>query len=167
MRIHVRVVGVGSLLRSDDGVGVRVAEELLRRGPRQAVEVVESGTAGLDLLYAFDETEYLIIVDAAEMGEEPGTIRWFLPEEVTQSSALMLTSLHQAGVAEVLALAGKLGKRLSIFLCGIQPDSVDLSMDLTPAVAASVSTATDLIEQKIESLLSSSPTRTVSENSTV
>ncbi len=149
----IRILGVGNILRSDDGVGVRVVEKLICSGLPDNVEALDAGTGGLDVVVAVDSVAKLIIVDAVDFGGKPGTVRWFSAEEMPETSMDRATSLHEMRVGEVLAFANRLGKRLSIWVCGIQPQSIDYSMQLTPAVGASVDQAADQILQKVTQLL--------------
>lgn len=149
----IRIVGVGNILRSDDGVGVRVVEKLIGTELPDNVEALDVGTGGLDVVVAIDSVARFIIVDAVDFGGKPGSVQWFSAEEIPETSMDRATSLHEMRVGEVLAFANRLGKSLSIWVCGIQPQSLDYSMQLTPAVEASVNPAAHQILQKVAQLL--------------
>jgi hydrogenase maturation protease len=69
------ILGVGNLLLSDEGVGVHVLERLAATYdlPKE-VQTLDGGTLGLGLLYYLEGVENLLIIDAVEMGEQPGTL---------------------------------------------------------------------------------------------
>ena len=123
---RVVVLGVGNLLRRDEGIGVRVVQELATRYrfPPQ-VTLVDGGTAGLRLLPLLEGADRLIIVDAVDVGAAPGTVLVLRPEdaEVAPRPAI---SLHEMGPLEVLAmLEATTGRHPPTTIVGIQP--ADLS----------------------------------------
>ncbi|MGC8916645.1 MAG: hydrogenase maturation protease [Thermoanaerobaculum sp.] len=72
----VLVVGVGNILLGDDGIGVRLAQELGQRLLLAGVEVVDGGTLGLSLLPYLAGREVLVVLDAMRNGQPPGTLQW-------------------------------------------------------------------------------------------
>ena len=74
------VLGLGNILLGDEGVGVRVVEELERSGGLPGVELVDGGTAGFSLLSYFDGAALVVVVDAAADGAPPGTVTLTRPE---------------------------------------------------------------------------------------
>ena len=72
---NVLVMGVGNTLLQDDGIGVHVSESLRSSGAASAgLRIVDGGTIGLSLLPDIEDADAVIIVDASEIGEPPGTI---------------------------------------------------------------------------------------------
>ncbi len=63
--MSILVLGVGNILLTDEAIGVRVVEALEQRFhlPEQ-VEVLDGGTAGMELLSAMASRDHLIIADA-------------------------------------------------------------------------------------------------------
>jgi hydrogenase maturation protease len=124
-RRPVLILGLGNPFYGDDGFGPAVVEALSRLTLPAGVEVLDGGTAGLGLLPAIARRERLLVVDAAEMGRPPGTLMHFRWPEVGLGGALSLLTPHQAGLAEVLALAERLGwapREVHIF--ALQPASL-------------------------------------------
>jgi hydrogenase maturation protease len=133
--MNILVLGLGNILCRDEGVGVRVIEAL-QAGYElpAAVEVLDGGTSGMELLDTIAGREVLIVVDAvAAEGAAPGEVLR-LADDAVQARFRTRFSPHQQGLAEVLALL-----RLSdeaprqLVLVGIVPDSLELGLDLTPA----------------------------------
>jgi len=133
---HTLVIGVGNTLRGDDGVGVRIADELSAGPLPKDVTVLDGGTGGLDLLLHFEGAERVILIDAAQMGREPGQVRVFGGERLGQASDVRFASTHGFGVAEVLALGRSLGVQPDVTVVGIQPESVVLRDGLSETLAA-------------------------------
>lgn len=133
------VLGVGNRLMSDEGVGVQVIERLAAGYVlSDEVQVLDGGTLGLDLLYYLEGIENLLIVDAAELRKEPGTMMRLTDDEVPAFMSVKI-SPHQMGVPDMLAAAKMMDlypKRLVLW--GIQPEQITLSLDLSPALASKI-----------------------------
>lgn len=122
---------------TDDGVGVRVAQRLTEgyRFPG-GVTVMDGGTLGLDLLPHLEGVKRLLMVDAVETGGPPGTVVRLAGEEIPVALQTKL-SPHQMGLQDLLAVAEFQGNRpAEMVLWGVQPASIELGMELSPAVAA-------------------------------
>ena len=137
--MRVVVIGLGNPLRGDDGVGPRVVAELRRRGLPEGVEAVDGGTGGLDLLRMMEGWDRVVVVDAADMGREPGQFVRFTPEEARLMEAPDRFSFHHAGLAEVLSLARALDRPLPpLVIFGVQPERVGWEEKLSPAVEQAI-----------------------------
>lgn len=147
----ILVLGLGNILLSDEGLGVRAIERLGEsyRFPPE-IRVMDGGTLGLDLLPYLEGVDHLLVIDALEMGEEPGTIARLVGDEVPASLSVKI-SPHQMGLADLLAAARFQGLYpQEIVLLGMQPGSIDTGLDLSPPVEAQVDHLIDevLIELK-------------------
>jgi hydrogenase maturation protease len=147
---RVLVLGVGNLLLGDEGVGIHAVRELEKRDIPPSVDVVDGGTAGLNLLDLMRGYEQVIIVDAVDAGEEPGTILRFTPRQVASEAQELPLSLHQTEVLKVVELAAYLGQPLPpIVIYGIQPQAMDWSTELSPALQAKLSRLVDAILEEV------------------
>jgi hydrogenase maturation protease len=72
--VPVLVIGCGNLLRGDDAVGPTLVRELWERGVPEGVELVDGGTAGMDVAFKMRGRRKVVIVDAARTGVAPGTV---------------------------------------------------------------------------------------------
>jgi hydrogenase maturation protease len=142
----ILILGLGNPLRGDDGIGPRVIEEVARRGLPEGVSSLDGGTGGLDLLNVLEEWERVVIVDAADIGREPGQFVRFTPEQARFVETAEPHSLHHAGLGEVLALANVLGQNLpQMTIFGVQPARVGWGEGLSPAVEAALPALTDAV----------------------
>jgi hydrogenase maturation protease len=91
--VPVLVIGCGNLLRGDDAVGPTLVRHLWERGVPEDVELVDGGTAGLDVAFKMRGRRKVVIVDAARTGAEPGTVFRVPGEEVAELPPA--TGLHQ------------------------------------------------------------------------
>ncbi len=72
------IIGVGNSAMSDDGIGLRIVEHLARAGLEQGFEAAAIADEGTRLFfYLTEDTEKIVIVDAVDMGLEPGDYRLF------------------------------------------------------------------------------------------
>jgi hydrogenase maturation protease len=131
----ILILGLGNPLLGDEGIGVRVIEELHHYELPDGVAVVEGGTGGLSLMSLMEGRQKVIVVDAADMGRPPGSVVRFTPEEVRLKTGVGLLSLHQVGLGEALALADALGVSPNeLVIIGVQPFSMGVGERLSPRV---------------------------------
>lgn len=132
---RILVLGVGNVLLQDEGVGVRVVENLQSRYHFSGnVELMDGGTLGLRLLDPIAEADYLIVVDAVQNGQSPGTL-YRLPADELAKRVTFKNSLHQLNLVETLAYAEILGDRPEAVIVGIEPQDISpWGMELTPIV---------------------------------
>jgi len=145
------VLGIGNLIMTDDGVGVRVVQYLSEGYvfPSE-VTILDGGTLGLDLLTHLEGVERLLIIDAMETGGPPGTIVRMTGEEIPMVFETKL-SPHQMGLKDLLAVSVLRGiTPPEMVLLGIQPGNIELGVDLTPPVEAQLDTLVDMALRELE-----------------
>ena len=144
------VLGVGNLLLSDDGIGVHTIRRLQEVAQLlEEVLVVDGGTSGLDLLHYLEGVSHLLIVDAVEIGQAPGTLTRIAGDEVPAYLSLKM-SPHEIGLPDML-FAAKLRDLYpeEVVVWGVQPATVEVGLDLSSPVAAQVDV---LVEKVLEEL---------------
>lgn len=124
---RVLVLGIGNLLWADEGFGVRCVEALHEDWVFPArVTLMDGGTQGLYLLPYVQEADCLLVFDAVDYGDPPGTLREVVGDQVPRFMGAKKMSLHQTGFQEVLMaaeLTGKLPREL--VLIGVQPEELE------------------------------------------
>jgi hydrogenase maturation protease len=144
------VLGVGNILLSDEGVGVHVIETLKGQDLPPDVEVLDGGTASLELLNIMANRDKVIVIDAVEGGGEPGTIYRFTPDDIKYHS-MTFTSLHQISLLETLTDAKYLGiAPKTVVILGIEPKEMDLGLEMTTEAAAAVPRVVELVLAELE-----------------
>ena len=137
--MRVVVLGIGNIILSDEGVGVRAAEALQAAYDLpDYVEVIDGGTAGMELLGPLSGVDLLLVLDAVKGVGEPGTLVTLAGSDVPVFFRTKL-SPHQVSICDVLAgleFSGELPRDL--VLIGVEPASLELGLELTPAIAARV-----------------------------
>jgi hydrogenase maturation protease len=134
------VIGCGNSTRSDDGVGVAVAQTLLqgvRQNPHPHVRVFDAGTGGMDVMFQVRGARKLILIDAARSGAEPGAI-FKVPGEELAAAPDAGFSLHDFRWQHALTAARKIfaaefPQDVTVFL--VEAQSLAFGLELTPAVA--------------------------------
>lgn len=136
---QVLILGLGNVLLQDEGVGVHVVKQLdasYKFDP--PVDLIDGGTAGLDLLPEFDDRERVIIVDAVDFDQEPGYIGLIEGADILTRLQTKL-SIHHLGLADILSAARLLDKTPEhLLLVGVQPQSMEPKLELTTAVISVV-----------------------------
>ena len=155
MKPRVLVAGMGNDLRQDDGFGIAVIRRFLEEGVPERVLVYESGIAGIGLVQELmDGYEALVIVDAADRDEEPGTV-YLLEAEVPELDDLpsrdrqeFLADTHLTVPSKALALARALDiLPPRVYILGCQPKDQDLGMSLSEPVERGVVEATKRLRE--------------------
>jgi hydrogenase maturation protease len=137
---QITILGIGNILLTDEGFGVRVIEKLFDEYEfPDHVAVVEGGVLGIHLLGTLSKADHLIVVDAVKNKQPPGTL-YRLEKDELPERILMKNSLHQTDFLETLTLCEMIDKApQTIVVLGAEPeDIVTHSAELTPAVAAQV-----------------------------
>lgn len=136
--MRVVVLGVGNILMSDEGVGVHAVTALADQYDiPDEVEIIDGGTSGMDCLDRIAEADLLLIADCMRSKDKaPGTITRLADDEINAWFKTKI-SPHQVGLSDVLAACcfhGISPKR--VVLVGVQPESFETCMNLTPTIAA-------------------------------
>lgn len=146
----ILILGVGNLLLSDEGIGVHVANELMKMELPPNVTVIEGGTDGFRLLNFITETDRLIVIDAVKGGAAPGSIYRFHIDEVRKCPSGFKTSVHQIGVLEAIDLSGLIGKTPHTTVIGVEPKSLEMGMELSAEVKARIPRIIELISDELK-----------------
>ncbi|OIQ94213.1 hydrogenase 1 maturation protease [mine drainage metagenome] len=135
------VLGLGNTLLRDEGVGVVATNALrARHGESEGLAFVDGGTLSFALAGIIAETDALIVLDAAELGEPPGTVRCWIGEAMDRFlGSSRQRSVHEVALLDLMALAlleDRLPPRRA--LIAVQPGTIAWGETLGPAVAAAV-----------------------------
>jgi hydrogenase maturation protease len=137
--LKVLVLGVGSILMMDEGIGIRAVEELQRRYRfPENVEILDGGTSGIELLSYISGRDYLIIIDAIISGNPPGTVLRVEGEDIHARFRTRI-SPHQIGLSDLLAaatLTDEIPKQILLF--GIEPKEIRTGIGLSDEVKANL-----------------------------
>ncbi len=132
-------LGLGNLLYQDEGFGIHALKAMQAdRLTPDTVELIDGGVLGLNLLPLVEECSHLLVLDAVDMGQPPGTIYEVEGEQIPLFASSRLSE-HQVGFQEVLGLARFRGNLpASLRLIGVQPQQLGSGIGLSQAVASSM-----------------------------
>lgn len=133
------IIGCGNLNRSDDGVGVVVAQRLqnaLDKAPVSDVRVFDCGTAGIDVMFQARGSHELIIIDASQTGSDPGAV-YEVPGEVLANLPDRTYTLHDFRWDHAIAAGRQIFKsdfpeQVTVYL--IEAQTLDFGWQLSPTV---------------------------------
>mgnify|MGYP003574172821 FL=1 len=148
---NILVMGVGNTLMQDDGIGSHVIESLLQSPDTpQGVDLVDGGTIGLALLPQIENADAVVIVDASELNDAPGTLRLMRNEAIDQQLSGTKRTVHAVALLALFSAAGIRGRMPGErVLIAIQPGCTEWGVDLTPAVKAALPGACNAVRQLV------------------
>ncbi len=133
------ILGLGNTLNHDEGLGVHALAPLAERlGAQTAVELLDGGTLGLNLLPLVEACDHLLVLDAIDAGQPPGTIVELRGDEIPLYAGVKI-SQHQLTFQEVLGLARMRGKLPpTLHLIGVQPADLAIGIGISAVVRAAM-----------------------------
>lgn len=150
---EIMILGVGCILYSDEGFGVRVIEIIQERYEfPDNVLVVDGGVLGINLLGVISKPDHLIVVDAIRNKGKPGDM-YRLDGEAIPERIRAKNSLHQVDFLEALTLCQALDKVPETVILGVEPEDIEtLSTELTAATQSKVDPIIDKVLSEIKRL---------------
>ncbi len=147
------IIGCGNTNRSDDGVGVWVIRELERRVMPDGVRLIDAGTGGMDVMFHMEDIQHVILIDAAQTGAAPGQIYRVPGEQLATLPPPNNLSLHNFRWQHALAVGRMIYKErfptdISVYL--IQVASLEVGLELSPAVLAGAEQVVALIAEEVQ-----------------
>jgi hydrogenase maturation protease len=145
------VLGMGNPILSDDGVGIRVAQEVGEKLNDPQITVAETSGAGLRLLDSIAGYDKVIIIDAIQTEKgQAGQIYHMGPEDLSLTKHL--TSPHQINLATALELGKMLNlampQKITIFAVEAK-DITTFSEQCTPEVEQGIPEVVKMVLQEL------------------
>lgn len=151
---NITVLGIGNILLTDEGFGVRVVEKLYEEYDfPENVSLVDGGVLGINLLGVIADAKHLIVVDAVKNKQPPGTL-YRLEKDELPERILLKNSLHQTDFLETLTLCQAIDKvPETTVVLGVEPEDIlTHSVEMTPTVANRVAETMDLVIRELQQL---------------
>ena len=153
MKNKTLVLGLGNTLLGDEGAGVYAVRALQERhADRADLELLDGGTLSFTLAGPIEDADNLIVIDATQLKDTPGTVRVFEGEDMDRFlGGNRKSSVHEVSLLDLLTIA-RLAEALPArrALIGIQPEYLDWSDAPTETVARAIPAACDLALELIE-----------------
>ncbi len=134
---NLLVLGLGNTLLGDDGVGIRVVEDLQAQSAFAGASYIDGGTLSFSLLGHLEQADAMLVIDAAQLDAAPGTVCVF--EDAAMDRFLASSrrrSVHEVGLSDLLDMARLedcLPQRRAL-VC-VQPANIGWSQSLSAPVA--------------------------------
>ena len=150
---EIMILGIGSILFSDDGFGIHVAQRLEKEYEfADNVLVVDGGVLGINLLGVISKPKHLIVVDTMRNHGKPGDIYRIEGEQIPERIRAK-NSLHQVDFLEALTLCQALDNVPRTVIIGIEPEDIQtLSLTMTPAVQAKADEVIEMVLSELNRL---------------
>jgi hydrogenase 3 maturation protease len=150
---HRIILGIGNPLGGDDAVGPFVARRINEKLTaeyevpgsstpcQQVITAIDAGSApeSYTSVIRRNRPEQLVLVDAADMGLPPGSIRLLLPEKI----ATLSFSTHSMPLSTLISYVQEFCGQ--VYIIGIQPKSTRAGSRLSVTVRKSGERAAELI----------------------
>ena len=124
------VLGVGNILLTDEGLGVHVVEDLKANYTfTPQMSLIDGGTMGMELLTYMRGMKKILLIDAVNGGEAPGTIYEFPHRELEQYFTDHI-SVHEVGMQDILRIRAIQENPLEdAIVMGVEPESLDVGFE--------------------------------------
>ena len=147
------IIGIGSLLRGDDAIGIRVAEAIEREALPPDVKVVTTTAAGLALLDLLTGYDRALIIDAIQTRQgKPGDVYRLGLDDLP--APLHSFTVHDVSVGSALDIGRKMGLQLpgeTVVFAVEVADVTPLRESCTPQVEKAISKAVSLVLKELQS----------------
>ena len=127
----LKIIGIGNILRGDDGIGPHIISELKKENLHDPIELIDIGSDAFSIIDHFEQKQPVLVIDCAQMGEMPGKVIKF---EVIDDNLKMLDkaiSIHGFGFSDVYQMAKNLYENVQCTIIGIQPKSLEFNTGLS------------------------------------
>lgn len=134
------VLGIGNILLQDEGIGIHIMKYLEKNFPLSPeVICLDGGTLSFTLAGDIEDTDHLLVLDAVELGADPGTLCCYENEAMDHFLGTAKRSAHEVGLLDLMdiaRLAGHLPRRRA--LVGLQYKTFDWGEEPTSEVKENI-----------------------------
>ena len=126
------LLGVGNILLTDEGFGVHVVNQLREDYVfNPPITILDGGTMGMELLTYMRGMTKLLLVDAINGGDTPGTVYEF-PHDEMNTYFTEAISVHDVGMQDILRIRALQEDPLEdAVVIGVEPENLELGLDLS------------------------------------
>jgi len=148
---RILVLGVGNILFTDEGIGVRCIELMQEKFTfSDNVTLMDGGTLGTKLMGPILESDYLIVCDAVLSDDKPGSVYRLIGDDLRKSLAFR-DSMHQTDLVDTLGMCELVGNRPEAVVIGMEPfDYESMALELSPTALSSMPVMVESVIREIE-----------------
>ena len=151
-KTDVKIIGFGNKYRSDDGIGIRVVEELGKLDSFRNIDIIDGGTSGTDLIFLVKDCRKVIIIDAIDAGQDIGDVVNIQINDVEEfiKRDYKSLSLHDLNLADILKLIKALKINADISIIGVKPKKMDFGDRLSPEIEEKIPEIISLVKKEAD-----------------
>ena len=141
------ILGIGNTLLADEGLGIHLLDYLREHHPDlPGVTYLDGGTLSFTLAPVIEDHKNLIVLDAAQLQADPGTVRLLEGTDMDDFVTHGQRSVHEVGLVDLMSIA-RLQDRLpeKRALLGIQPEKLGWGELPSDTVSAAIPDASDQV----------------------
>lgn len=145
------VIGLGNILMGDDGIGVHVINDLKRFNMAGNVDIVDGGTAGIDLLDILSSYQRVFVTDAImSTTESKGGVRLFSVDDLLYRQSDINYSIHDVDLTSTISLMKALNMTIPVItIIGIPASDISPGVGLSEECKRYLSEAVELLVKMI------------------
>jgi len=146
------ILGIGNTLLRDEGIGIHLLHYIQAQYPqwnsRYGIEMIDGGTLSFDLLASIRSDQPLLVLDAVNLKQSPGTVYCLQAQAMDSFLAQPGKSVHEVSLLDLFDMS-RLTEQLpqNRALIGIQPDCIDWGSHLSQVVQNALPDAALQVEQ--------------------
>ena len=147
------IIGIGNMLRSDDGLGFHIIKELQKYNLPPDVKLVERDVLDFQILNVMKNARKVIFVDVVQNNGKPGEIYYLDLTQINTENAedLRILNIHNLGLEKFLLFCKIM--RVSpprILLIGCEPKNLEMGLELSKEVREAIPKIIKLILKELE-----------------
>ena len=120
MSNKIAVIGLGSSLRRDDGIGIAILESLLNHYKHPGIDYLNFGIASFDLMHRLQDYDKALLIDGVNAGLPAGELKIFDLEQASFAEENGAISSHELNLKDIFKLTAKLKIKTKIYVAGVQ-----------------------------------------------
>lgn len=134
------ILGIGNTLKGDDGAGPLVCQKL--KEVEIFADVIDAGTVPENYIQRIigKAPQNLLVIDAIDYGDTPGTIRLFKPDQLS-SHAISTHSLSPRLFVDMICQ----NINVDVYFVGIQPAQMQLGQPVSTQVKLAIEQLADVL----------------------
>ena len=136
------IVGIGNILKGDDGAGPLVCQQLKQE--KICADLIDAGTVPENYIQSIIKKapQNLLVIDAIDFEAAPGTIKIFAPEQL--SSHVISTHFLSPRVFVDMVCQNVI---VDVYFIGIQPAQMLLGQSVSPEVNLTIQRLSEVLTQ--------------------
>jgi len=136
------IVGIGNILKGDDGAGPLICQQLKKA--KISAELIDAGTVPENYIQPIIKKapQNLIVIDAIDFGDEPGSIKIFKPEQLDS----IVISTHSLSPGLFVDLVCN-NVSVDVYFIGIQPAQIMLGQPVSQKVKLAVQQLSEVLTE--------------------